>query len=186
MKGLQLDLFGWNRRAVRRGHAALPPAHVRTFRLPGRLRTWPVDERSYVFGQHQLTLRLGLIVLMLAFAACDGGADVAPVELDAAPCVDAGAGDADDSPTRACYDFALALGALFDRCDVGDVADGFALLPNCGRVDQVRDLDELHGACFDALDALDCAVVPSPFDFPLPAPCGGQLILGPEPDGGTP
>lgn len=52
----QLDLFGWNRRPLRTGVAGVPPAHVRTLRLPGALRTWPVDERRYVFEQHERAL----------------------------------------------------------------------------------------------------------------------------------
>lgn len=60
MSGVQLDLFGWGRRPLRRGVDAVPPAHVRTMCLPGPLRRWPVDERAYISTQHQLALRLGV------------------------------------------------------------------------------------------------------------------------------
>lgn len=56
----QLDLFGWMRRGQRRGLDAVPPAHVRSFRLPEPLQRWPLNERREVFRQQQLTLELGL------------------------------------------------------------------------------------------------------------------------------
>jgi hypothetical protein len=61
VKPLQLDLFGWQRRQLRRGVAAVPPPHVRAFRIEGALRRWPIDERAYVEAQHQLALQLGRV-----------------------------------------------------------------------------------------------------------------------------
>lgn len=56
----QLDLFGWTWRKLRAGVDAIPPPHVRAFRIEGQLRAWPIDERAYVQAQHQLALRLGV------------------------------------------------------------------------------------------------------------------------------